>query len=202
MRNQTTSNTEIRILEAAEEEFLESGYDGARTVSIAEKAGVTHAMLHYYFRSKEQLFQRILDEKVDILINSVMTAFIQSDKPLLERIEDGISAHFDFLEANEKLPLFVVREVGKRNIPFIDRLRDYAGTQLGKMQQEMDALAEQGVIRKTDAQMLFFDIISQNVFPFLIMPAVLKLVPGGDKTLLLEQLRRENIQLILSRLKV
>ena len=36
MRNQTTSNTEIRILEAAEEEFLESGYDGARTVSIAE----------------------------------------------------------------------------------------------------------------------------------------------------------------------
>ncbi|MBQ6576598.1 MAG: TetR/AcrR family transcriptional regulator [Bacteroidales bacterium] len=202
MQDQTTTTTEKRILEAAEEEFLESGYDGARTVSIAEKAGVTHAMLHYYFRSKEQLFQRILDEKVDILINSVMTAFFDSGKPLIERIEDGISAHMDFLAANEKLPLFVVREVGRRDIPLIDRLRDYAGSKFGEMQQEMDALAEQGIIRKTDALMLFFDIISQNVFPFLILPAAMKLVPERDKADLLEQLKRENIQLIQSRLKV
>lgn len=57
-------NKEQAILEAAEQEFLNKGFAGARTTSIAEAAGVTHAMLHYYFRTKEQLFERILDEKM------------------------------------------------------------------------------------------------------------------------------------------
>ena len=54
-------NKEQAILEAAEREFIAKGFAGARTTSIAEAAGVTHAMLHYYFRTKEQLFERILD---------------------------------------------------------------------------------------------------------------------------------------------
>ena len=46
-------DTEALILEAAEKEFLEKGYLGAKTTSIAEAAGVTHAMFHYYFRTKD-----------------------------------------------------------------------------------------------------------------------------------------------------
>lgn len=57
------SHTENRILKAAEAEFLAKGYAGARTTAIAEAAGVTHAMLHYYFRTKDKLFERILNEK-------------------------------------------------------------------------------------------------------------------------------------------
>ena len=53
------SDTEQRILQAAEEEFLQKGLEGARTTTIAERAGVTHAMLHYYFRTKGMLFERI-----------------------------------------------------------------------------------------------------------------------------------------------
>ncbi|MBQ9888196.1 MAG: TetR/AcrR family transcriptional regulator, partial [Bacteroidales bacterium] len=97
MEDPEKKSTENRILEAAEAEFLEQGYDGARTISIAERAGVTHAMLHYYFRTKEQLFHRILEEKVDALVHSVITAFTNPGKPFLQRIEEGISAHFDFL---------------------------------------------------------------------------------------------------------
>lgn len=51
------NDTEERILKAAETEFFTKGFDGARTTSIAERAGVTHAMLHYYFRSKALLFE-------------------------------------------------------------------------------------------------------------------------------------------------
>ena len=60
-------NKEQEILEAAEREFIAKGFAGARTTSIAEAAGVTHAMLHYYFRTKEQLFERILDEKMRLM---------------------------------------------------------------------------------------------------------------------------------------
>ena len=93
-------NKEQAILEAAEQEFLNKGFAGARTTSIAEAAGVTHAMLHYYFRTKEQLFERILDEKMRLMSRSVLTAFGQPDLPLPERIRDGVESHFDFIAAN------------------------------------------------------------------------------------------------------
>ena len=57
MGSQKNANdTEVRILQAAEKEFLEKGYAGAKTTDIAAAAGVTHAMLHYYFRTKDKLF--------------------------------------------------------------------------------------------------------------------------------------------------
>lgn len=56
MKSNDKQTKEQEILKAAEQEFLTKGYDGARTTSIAQAAGVTHAMLHYYFRTKEQLF--------------------------------------------------------------------------------------------------------------------------------------------------
>ena len=64
MLDLTNQNKEQLILEAAESEFAAKGYDGARTTSIAKAAGVTHAMLHYYFRTKELLFERIIDKKI------------------------------------------------------------------------------------------------------------------------------------------
>ena len=69
MDNQEKQSKEQQILAAAEQEFLTKGYDGARTTSIAQAAGVTHAMLHYYYRTKEQLFKRIVDEKFNVCHN-------------------------------------------------------------------------------------------------------------------------------------
>ena len=74
-------NKEQAILKAAEREFLTKGYAGARTTSIAEAAGVTHAMLHYYFRTKEHIFERILDEKMRLMSESVLAAFGQPGLP-------------------------------------------------------------------------------------------------------------------------
>ena len=58
------NNSQDRILKAAEEEFLMKGFAGARTTEIAKQAGVTHAMLHYYFNTKEQLFEQVMNEKM------------------------------------------------------------------------------------------------------------------------------------------
>ena len=57
-------DTETLILQAAEKEFFEKGYSGAKTTAIAEAAGVTHAMLHYYFRTKDKLFEKIVSDKI------------------------------------------------------------------------------------------------------------------------------------------
>src|SRR5215470_10227799 len=57
----TSAETRARILAAAEAEFAATGYDGSRTVTIARRAGLTHAMLHYYFDTKAALYRAVLD---------------------------------------------------------------------------------------------------------------------------------------------
>ncbi len=53
--------TRVTILDAAEDEFAEHGFDGTRMVAIAKRAGVTHGLLHYYFDSKDRLYEEVVD---------------------------------------------------------------------------------------------------------------------------------------------
>ena len=114
MDNQEKQSKEQQILAVAEQEFLTRGYDGARTTSIAQAAGVTHAMLHYYFRTKEQLFKRIVDEKFETMSHSMFAIMGDPSLPIVERIKGGIEAHFDFVAQNPLLPRFVINEIISR----------------------------------------------------------------------------------------
>ena len=67
-------NTEGAVMSAAEELFLEKGYSLATTTEIARRAGVTHAMLHYYFQTKEQIFFKVLDKNLHELFASIRNA--------------------------------------------------------------------------------------------------------------------------------
>ena len=104
------SNNEQLILEAAEAEFLEKGFKNAPTTAIAKRAGVTHAMLHYYFRTKENLFQKVFLNKVRLLSESV-DQYESENLPFEERIRKMIEAHFDFLRQNPKLINFIFNEI-------------------------------------------------------------------------------------------
>jgi TetR/AcrR family transcriptional regulator len=107
-------SSEQLILEAAEQEFLTKGYDGARTISIAQKAGVTHAMLHYYYRTKRQLFECILAKTISTVKETMLAAMGDPDMPLVERLKDGIASHFDHMVANPLLPRFFLNEIISR----------------------------------------------------------------------------------------
>ena len=195
-------NKEKAILAAAEQEFLEKGFDGARTVSIAERAGVTHAMLHYYYRTKEQLFQKIMDEKMQVFSSSVINALGDAGKPLLERLESGIRNHFDFLAANPGLPSFIVREIGKRDIGVVEIIKEKALPILVQTQKDLDGLADEGKIVRINAINLLLDIVSQNVFPFIVHP-IAKDVWGQEKTdEVLSKIKEENVTIIMKRLAI
>ena len=199
-------NKEQAILEAAEQEFLNKGFAGARTTSIAEAAGVTHAMLHYYFRTKEQLFERILDEKMRLMSQSVLTAFGQANLPLDERIRDGIARHFDFIAKNPDLPRFIVNEVfsqPERYEAMRMRIRAIAEVLMRDIQRELDEAAARGEIRCVDVRMLMLDIISLNVFPFIAYPVIEPILGDftADRERFFELRKAENIETIMLRLK-
>ena len=201
------NDTESRILQAAEREFFEKGYAGARTASIAEAAGVTHAMLHYYFRTKDKLFERIVSEKISILGNIIISAIGDEDLTLEDRIRQGIERHFDFIAANRDLPKFIVNEVLTR--PDVVEmmkcnLQNIVNNLLNSLQHEIDAYAAKGLSRQVNARMLLIDIVSLNVFPFMAAPIVLGAIGDSynsyDEFLALR--KTENVETILNKLKI
>lgn len=201
-----TKDTESEILRAAEQEFMLKGFDGAKTASIARAAGVTHAMLHYYFRTKEQLFDRILTDKMSLMGRSVLTAFGNSQLPLLERLKDGILRHFDFLMENPDLPRFIVNEVFSRPERYdimrgsISRLAD---SLMQSVQKELDESAVRGEIVAMDVRMLMLDIICLNVFPFIAYPVIEPIFGSiaADRSQFFEMRKAENIEIIMRRIK-
>ena len=199
-------NKEQAILEAAEREFLTKGFDGARTTSIAQAAGVTHAMLHYYFRTKENIFERILDEKIGLMGKMVLSAFGEPGLPLLERLEKGISGHFDFLAANPNLPRFMVNEIAgkpERYEGMRHRVQPIISALMGDVQQQLNESAERGETEWIDARHLILDILSLNIFTFIAFPVIRPLIMnyGEKKEDFFEQRKRENIETIIRRLK-
>jgi len=205
MENKDKQNKEQEILKAAEQEFLTKGYDGARTTSIALAAGVTHAMLHYYFRTKEQLFDRIVESKFVTMSQSLIAILGDPTLPIVERIKGGIEAHFDFIAANPELPRFVINEIVSRperydilykRVGVVDNV--YNG-----LQADIDHAAERGDIERVDAKMLLISIMSLNIFTFIAYPFMEPLMGElmADRERFLTARKAENVETILKRIK-
>lgn len=206
MDNQEKQSKEQLILAAAEQEFLTKGYDGARTTSIAQAAGVTHAMLHYYFRTKAQLFERIVDEKFATMSHSMFTILGDPSLPIVERIKGGIAAHFDFIAANPLLPRFVINEIVSRPERY-EVLYKRAGSVVSSvyngLQAEVDSAAERGEIERVDVKMLFISIMSLNIFTFVAYPFMEPIMGElmANREQFLAARKAENIETILRRIK-
>lgn len=104
-------NTEQVILEAAESEFLEKGYDGAKMLAIARRAGVAHSMLHYYYRSKEKLFQAVMLRKTREIVPLFRGIFEQGlpFEETLNRIREERDRYL--LSQVPQMPYFLLSEM-------------------------------------------------------------------------------------------
>lgn len=104
-------NKEQTILEAAEAEFLEKGYDGAKMLSIARRAGVAHSMLHYYYRSKENLFQAFMLRKTREIVPLFRGIFEQglSFEETLNRLREARDRYL--LSQVSQMPYFLLSEM-------------------------------------------------------------------------------------------
>lgn len=200
-------NTEELILQAAEKEFLEKGYSGAKTTAIAEAAGVTHAMFHYYFRTKDKLFEKIVAEKMEQLKDLMFAAIGNPELPLKDRIIQGVESHFDFIAANPLLPRFLFNELYLNR----DRIEGAKGRLIGianscinDLQSAIDNEAARGGCRKAEARMVLLDIISLNIFPFIVEPVLNGILASTNESFesLLEKRKKENVKTILGKLNL
>ena len=205
MSEQVAQSKEQQILEAAEREFLEKGYDGARTTSIAKAAGVTHAMLHYYFRTKEQLFERFIDKKMSEVVPLLTHLFGNSDLPLVERIEETISVHFDFVATNPDLPRFLINEIlpyKERCDLFYSKMANFLHL-FDNLQREVNEAAARGEVEQFNVLLLFQSVLSLNIFPSLMINIIENLMSNNEQSMkeIFAQRKAENIELIMRRIK-
>lgn len=199
-------STEERILEAAVQEFMTKGYAGARTTAIAEAAGVTHAMLHYYFRTKDKLLDRIIESKIGTLRDIMLASLGDPTIPLFDKIKSTIENHQDFIAANPELPRFMINEVLSRpdRMPkVIEQLKHHTPLVVQSLQRQIDEYADRGLCRRVDAGMLMLDIVSLNIFPFSATPMVNALLGGmmEDREAFVEARKKENLETIMRKLK-
>lgn len=104
-------STEERIKKAAEKIFMQKGYAGTRTRDIAEEAGINLALLNYYYRSKEKLFEQIMEKSIKEFFLSLKDTLYDAETSLLQKIYIIVDKYVDMLSSNPNLPIFILSEI-------------------------------------------------------------------------------------------
>ena len=161
-------STEEKILEAAKNVFVVKGMDGARMQEIADKAGINKALLHYYFRSKERLFEAIFSEIIKFAFPKI-TKIISSDEPIASKIEQVIDAYISLLIKHPFIPGFIIKELN-RDPSGLFKLIVKFGLNPQVIVDQIEATMDRGEIIRMDPRHLAINIISMCVFPFAARP--------------------------------
>ena len=207
MAKKSLSNkTEETILMVAKNVFLNKGYKMTTTTEIANQAGVTHAMLHYYYRTKDNLFSKVFEHYAKIMLDS-FSLFLKEDLSFTEKITFGIEAHFDFIAANPKLPYFIVSELINDNNFIklsINKLLPSLKNIFNQLEISIQEEANAGRIRYISAQDLIYDIICLNAFAFIALPTLKNnnCISEEDYAKFIARRKAENVQTILNRIAI
>lgn len=114
-KNSKDISTDEKILQAAQKCFTEKGFAGTRTRDIADEAGINLALLNYYFRSKEKLFQQVMMAKMQLMFGSILPILMSEESTLEDKIHDATHIYLDLLKENPDLPLFIMNEIHKES---------------------------------------------------------------------------------------
>ena len=105
------SDSEVKIIEAAKQVFLEKGLENAKMRDIADTAGISRTALNYYYRTKENLFYKIIEEILEGIIPHFENLLSKDTLSFQERFLGIIDVYADFLSRNNVVPRFVIMEM-------------------------------------------------------------------------------------------
>jgi AcrR family transcriptional regulator len=163
--------TEQIILSAAKRVFLRKGYTGSRMQEVADEAKINKAMLHYYFRSKERLFSRILHEAMDRLIPLFQRSLSTPGLSVRDKLHLIVDNHINVITAEPHLPLFIIHELSQRREQFV---QDFAARSdrriIGAFIRQVNEESKAGKINPINPLHLVLNAMSLTVFPFIAGP--------------------------------
>ena len=183
-------NSEERIKAAARKVFHQKGYAGTRTRDIAEEAGINHAMVNYYFRSKEKLFQIVMIETMTYFFQGISAILNEETTSLEQKIEQVVAKYIDLLLEEPELPTFVFNEVRTNPEPFIENSPIYKALQNSVLARQYAEAVARGEVSEPNLLQMVLNVISLVIFPFITQPILIVLNKMDNeqyKTLMLER---------------
>jgi AcrR family transcriptional regulator len=205
LKQHVDTTTEQVILEAAENLFLERGFALTSTTEIARIVGCNQALVHYYYRTKDQLFDAVFEKNAGKFVSSFLQP-VEENISFEEKVRKKIETQYDILKANPRLPFLFFNELntnpGRLKL-LKEKTGDLPGLLFSAMESEIRTEIEKGTIRPMTAMDLMLTIFSLNIALFLASP-VLKAITGmteAEFQNLIEGRKRENVTIILKSLR-
>lgn len=202
MASTKDENTEEQILSAAKNVFQAKGMDGARMQEIADKAGINKAMLHYYYRSKQLLFEAVFKNAFSLLAPQ-LNKILNDDSSIEDKIKNFSSNYISFIIKHPYIPNFVIQELN-RNPDFIKTIQENNSfLNIEKFKQQVDLEVCQGILKPTKGDQLFINILALNIFPFIAKPLVKAFTKADNKAFnkLMEERKIEVSEFIINSIK-
>jgi AcrR family transcriptional regulator len=158
--------TEEKIFDAATDVFIEKGLDGARMQDIADHAGINKALLHYYFRTKDRLFEAVFTKLAKKMFSRFNPIF-EKDLSLEDKIRFFFKEHINFMQHNPKLPGFILNEINHnpKRIQNLIKNIEFKNLWFSIIEHHKDELYKYNITEETLPQIMT-SIASLSVFPF------------------------------------
>jgi AcrR family transcriptional regulator len=195
-------STEQKIFDAAHEVFVQKGMDGAKMQEIADRAGINKALLHYYYRSKEKLYESVARAIIGRAVPTVMQ-IIENEQPLEEKIARFVDFYISIISRNTFIPLFIISEINKHPERFFETILPKELPRPEVFFRQVEAEIATGRIRPIKPQHLLVNIMSMCVSPFLGKP-MLRILLGmnpDDMKAFMEERKVEVTEFILASLR-
>lgn len=206
VKKKLDNQTEKTILEAAGKVFTQKGFAAARMEDIAKEAGINRALLHYYFRSKDKMFDLIFDQRVHEFFSG-LGEIILSERNLEEKIRAIIEHEITVLLAHPYLPIFVLQEVNQNPERMLEHARKagaHPSILLKKFSIQVKEEIKKGKIRAIDPSQLLMNIMSMAIYPFIAKPVIKTILETDDVgfEIVMKRRKKEVTDFILQALKV
>ena len=196
-------SAEEKILTAARRIFENKGMSGARMQEIADEAKINKSLLHYYYRSKQKLFEAVFKSAFNTLSPQINT-ILSSDQSICEKITDFTYNYTTFMVKHPYLPNFILQELN-RNPEFVTELissKNLPG--MKKFKNQIKEAVEKRKIKNIAAEQLFINILALNIFPFVSAPLLKWFLEVSDKEFkdILEKRKTEVADFIIQSIKL
>ena len=180
VKTKKEENTEAQILLAAKNVFRAKGFSGARMQEIADEAKINKAMLHYYFRSKELLFQQVFSEAIQGFFGTVVLTLNDPATSWKEKLYLMAERYTGFLKDNPGVPVFIMSELNQGQTGFFDKLPVGKAMQQSLFVRQLLEAQVKKTIRPVAPVQIIIMMISGLVFPFMAKPIVKKFGSFSD----------------------
>lgn len=203
VKNTKDKGAEERILAAAKKVFTTKGMAGARMQDIANEAGINKALLHYYFRDKDKLFETVFLAEAQKFFPKINNIF-NSDAPLFEKIGNFVTEYIDEMQENPYLPWFVLNEINRDADQFMYKIWGKDNLpKPAKFLQQIEQEIKAGNIKRVHPLHLLMNMISLTIFPFVGKPMFIRNLRLNEKQFreIMEQRKTEIPKFIIDSIK-